>query len=143
MTDPSLKQTKLDPFETLGLPSNADEQQIRARYLELVKQFPPEREPEKFRQIQAAFAAARDPLTLADSLLEIPDNEDPPSWQDALDAQARKAPPIPVDFLLSLGNLTKSPSAQTSVDDGELAQQAHAENTPDSIVEHETGGVDE
>ncbi|REJ73773.1 MAG: J domain-containing protein, partial [Planctomycetota bacterium] len=50
-----------DPFQILGVPADAGEAEIRARYLELVKKFPPEREPEKFREVHAAYEAARDP----------------------------------------------------------------------------------
>ena len=34
-----------DPYEILGLPHSADETEIRRRYLELVRQFPPDRMP--------------------------------------------------------------------------------------------------
>ena len=32
-----------DPYVQLGLPPSADETEIRQRYLELVRQFPPDR----------------------------------------------------------------------------------------------------
>ena len=32
-----------DPYEVLGLPGDADDETIRRRYLELVRQFTPER----------------------------------------------------------------------------------------------------
>jgi hypothetical protein len=48
-------------YETLGLPANADEAQIRSRYLELVREFPPDRAPERFAEIRAAFDDLRDP----------------------------------------------------------------------------------
>ncbi|MGP0063466.1 MAG: J domain-containing protein [Isosphaeraceae bacterium] len=50
-----------DPYETLGLTPDAGEVEIRRRYLELVRQFPPDRAPERFTAIHAAYEALRDP----------------------------------------------------------------------------------
>jgi len=50
-----------DPYEVLGLTSDAGETEIRQRYLELVRAFPPERAPERFAAIHAAYEALRDP----------------------------------------------------------------------------------
>jgi DnaJ-class molecular chaperone len=49
-----------DPYKTLGLPADANDEAIRQRYLELVRQFPPERHPEKFAAIHAAYDSTRD-----------------------------------------------------------------------------------
>jgi curved DNA-binding protein CbpA len=38
-----------DPYTVLGLPPDSDDDTIRRRYLELVRRFPPEHHPEKFR----------------------------------------------------------------------------------------------
>jgi hypothetical protein len=99
-----------DPFETLGVPRNASEAEVRARYLELVRQFPPEREPSRFREIRAAFEAASDPLVLAMRLLQPPGAE-PPEWTDAIEEHKRRPPALTPDFLLSLGNRDTSPEA--------------------------------
>ena len=37
-----------DPYAELGLPTDATDEQIRRRYLELVRQNPPEQNPERF-----------------------------------------------------------------------------------------------
>lgn len=50
-----------DPYEVLELPPAADESQIRQRYLELVRAHPPDREPERFAEVHAAYEALRDP----------------------------------------------------------------------------------
>jgi curved DNA-binding protein CbpA len=50
-----------DPYETLGLTPDAAEAEIRRRYLELVREFPPDRAPERFTAIHAAYEALRDP----------------------------------------------------------------------------------
>jgi curved DNA-binding protein CbpA len=49
-----------DPYTVLGLPSDSDDEAIRRRYLELVKQFSPEHHPEKFAAIRQAYDSLRD-----------------------------------------------------------------------------------
>jgi curved DNA-binding protein CbpA len=49
-----------DPHIVLLLPADADDETIRRRYLELVKQFSPEHHPEKFAAIRAAYERLRD-----------------------------------------------------------------------------------
>jgi len=58
-----------DPFAVLGVSANASESEIRRQYLHLVKLNPPEQDAEKFRTIQRAYESARDPLVLAERLL--------------------------------------------------------------------------
>jgi DnaJ-class molecular chaperone len=48
--------------ETLGVSSTASEAEIRNRYLQLVREFPPDRAPEKFAEIRAAFDELRNPI---------------------------------------------------------------------------------
>jgi len=67
--------------ETLGVSSNADAAEIRNRYLQLVREFPPDRAPERFAEIRAAYDELRDPsvelgrrvftLTTRDSLADM------------------------------------------------------------------------
>jgi curved DNA-binding protein CbpA len=59
----------IDPYETMGLSPQADEREIRDRYLDLVRQFPPDREPERFASIRAAYEQLRDPAVRLRSLL--------------------------------------------------------------------------
>lgn len=92
-----------DPFTILGLSRDAGEAEVRARYLELVKQNPPEREPDKFREIRAAYEAAKNPLTLACRLLAAPDTE-VQQWAEVLNAQKKNPPRLTPAFILSLGN---------------------------------------
>lgn len=47
-------------WEVLGLPPNSTDEAIRERYLHLVRQFPPEREPARFAEIRAAYETLRD-----------------------------------------------------------------------------------
>jgi curved DNA-binding protein CbpA len=50
-----------DPYEVLDLKPDAGETEVRQRYLELVRAFPPDRAPERFAAIHAAYASLRDP----------------------------------------------------------------------------------
>jgi curved DNA-binding protein CbpA len=58
-----------DPYETLGLTTSAGEAEIRRRYLELVREFPPDRAPERFTAIHDAYEALRDPARRLQALL--------------------------------------------------------------------------
>jgi curved DNA-binding protein CbpA len=49
-----------DPHIVLGLAADADDETIRRRYLELVRQYSPEHHPEKFAAIRAAYERLRD-----------------------------------------------------------------------------------
>jgi len=49
-----------DPFSTLGVGEDADDDQIKQRYLSLVRLFPPDREPERFQVYRAAYEALSD-----------------------------------------------------------------------------------
>jgi DnaJ-class molecular chaperone len=51
-----------DPYEVLGLTPGASEDDIRQRYLALVREYPPERDPEKFAQVRHAYDQLRDPV---------------------------------------------------------------------------------
>lgn len=61
----------------------ADESEIRRRYLELVRQHSPEREPERFAEIRNAYEQLRDPVKRMErQLFEVDD-------QDSLDVVLR------------------------------------------------------
>jgi curved DNA-binding protein CbpA len=49
-----------DPYAVLGLAPDCDDEAIRRRYLELVRQFSPEHHPEKFAAVRAAYERLRD-----------------------------------------------------------------------------------
>src|SRR5205814_9450322 len=49
-----------DPYEVLGISADSDDDAIRRRYLELVRQYPPERAPEKFAAVRQAYESLRD-----------------------------------------------------------------------------------
>ena len=64
-----------DPYATLGLAADADDETIRRRYLELVRENPPERAPEKFAAIRHAYEQLKDVETrLKKRLFELDKN---------------------------------------------------------------------
>ena len=48
-----------DPYAVLGVDRTSDEAAIKRAYFRLVREYPPEREPEKFQQIRAAYDLVR------------------------------------------------------------------------------------
>jgi curved DNA-binding protein CbpA len=61
-----------DPYDVMELPRGSSEADIRRRYLELVRQFPPERAPERFTEIRAAYEQLRDPAARLEARLFEP-----------------------------------------------------------------------
>ena len=49
-----------DPFAILGVSFSADDSAIRKAYLNKVREFPPERDPDGFRQVRTAYEAIID-----------------------------------------------------------------------------------
>ena len=49
-----------DPYHVLDLPADTSDEDIRRRYLELVRQFSPEKHAEKFAAIRAAYEQLKD-----------------------------------------------------------------------------------
>ena len=49
-----------DPFTVLGVDEDAGDAEIRRRYLALVRDFPPDRAPDRFREYRAAYEAVSD-----------------------------------------------------------------------------------
>ena len=52
----------VDPYQILGLSQDASEDEIRQRYLALVREFSPERAPQRFAEIRNAYDQLRDPV---------------------------------------------------------------------------------
>jgi curved DNA-binding protein CbpA len=93
-----------DPYDVLGVPVHAGEADIRKRYLELVREFPPDRAPERFAAVRAAYEELRDPVRRLESRLLRPDRHD--SLESiAADLRGRLASArLPVDALLALAD---------------------------------------
>ena len=54
-----------NPYQVIGIASTATEQEIRRAYFGLVREHPPERDPESFKRIRAAYEMLRDPARRA------------------------------------------------------------------------------
>src|SRR4051812_33687812 len=93
-----------DPFEVLGLPPHADEAEIRGRYLELVREFPPDRAPERFAAVRAAYDQVRDPARRLRAQIFRPGTSDTlEALAEDLRARLRQAR-VPLDTLLALAD---------------------------------------
>jgi curved DNA-binding protein CbpA len=92
-----------DPYKVLGLGHDADVETIRARYLELVRNHPPEREPQRFGEIRAAYEQLRDPVVALQRRLFS--TTAGATFEDLMAAQRRdiRSRRIPTDLLLALG----------------------------------------
>ena len=94
-----------DPLEVLNLPATANEQEIRARYLELVRKFPPESAPDQFAEIRAAYDELSDPRQHLRRTLFRP-SEDAISAIIAEVSTASRTRRIPTVDLLAMGRDT-------------------------------------
>ena len=59
MTAKTVSKPPNDPYAVLGVEPAASEADIKRAYFRLVREFPPEREPEKFQQMRAAYEQVR------------------------------------------------------------------------------------
>jgi curved DNA-binding protein CbpA len=87
---PKLLPGITDPYVVLGLERDASQAEIRRTYFDLVRQYPPEQEPQTFKIIRAAYEKLRTPEVRAETdlfLLQAP--------------PARPAPPAPPAFDLA------------------------------------------
>ena len=50
-----------DPGKILGVSIDADEEEIRAAYLQKIREYPPDRSPEEFEKIRDAYELLHDP----------------------------------------------------------------------------------
>ncbi len=93
-----------DPYEVLGLSRTADEGETRRRYLELVRQFPPDRDPTRFAEIRAAYDEVRDPVRrLQNQVLEPDSGETITSLANEIrDRLRQELQKLPVETLLAM-----------------------------------------
>jgi curved DNA-binding protein CbpA len=62
-------ETGSDPWSVLGLAPEATDEQIRAAYIEKVKEFPPDRVGAQFENIRDAYEQLKDPYRRAKYLI--------------------------------------------------------------------------
>jgi len=68
---------KETPWDVLGLSQGASDPEVRAAYLEKIKQFPPDRKPQEFERIRDAYDLLRDPRRRAEALLLAVNPDEP------------------------------------------------------------------
>jgi curved DNA-binding protein CbpA len=91
-----------DPYDVLGLGRGADEAEVRRRYLELVRQHPPDRAPERFAAIREAYEQLRDPaVRLEAQLFRVATSDSLEAIAADLRARLRDAR-LPLPALLAL-----------------------------------------
>jgi curved DNA-binding protein CbpA len=56
-----------DPYEVLGIARTATAAVLKQAYFALVRAHPPERDPEMFKQVRAAYERLRDPSVRAET----------------------------------------------------------------------------
>jgi curved DNA-binding protein CbpA len=93
-----------DPYEVIGLAREASADEIKRAYFAMVRANPPERNPEQFKRIRAAYERLRDPAQRleADMFLLQP-------WPEP--ARRKRSPKLdlglsPADVLAALRALT-------------------------------------
>ena len=138
-----------DPYAVLGLPADSDDETIRRRYLELVRQFSPEHHPEKFaadprrptRAARPEHAAAPPPVRgrqatrRMDAIIEELACRSPPPpgvaedaadrWQQALTPEAHRRRPGRLPRLAAAGRRLP-PIRRTAGPTPESRRSAHA-----------------
>lgn len=77
MTSANLQST--DPYSVLGLPRGASLREVKRAYFDLVRQYPPEEQPDAFKIIRAAYEKLRTPDTKAETDLFL--FRPPPTWE--------------------------------------------------------------
>jgi DnaJ-class molecular chaperone len=91
-----------NPYQVLNLGPQADSETIRKRYLELVRRHPPERDPERFAEIRAAYDQIRDPVVnLKARLFDLTASQTIESLAARRKTDVRSQR-LPTDLLLSL-----------------------------------------
>jgi len=80
-------------FRVLGLSQGAGDGEIRERYVALVKEHPPDRDPEGFKEIQNAYERLKDlPARLEALLFEYDHTPDSQAFQRELMTDGMRQP---------------------------------------------------
>lgn len=90
-----------DPYKVLGIERQATEAEIKRAYFTLVREHPPERDPEGFKRIRAAYEQLRSERERAETDLFLIDDRqtDVDSW--VLKPSERSAEPEGVETILA------------------------------------------
>jgi curved DNA-binding protein CbpA len=93
-----------DPYEVLGLARTATAAELKQAYFALVRAHPPERDPQMFKQVRAAYERLRDPAARVETDMQLLERWPTP-------ARRRRAPKLdlavqPADVISAARALT-------------------------------------
>ena len=99
---------KRDPYAVLGVERRADEKTIKKAYFKKVRQFPPEKAPEKFKEIRTAYDQLRnaDRRAQVDLFLLQPPPGTPNRRKPSYDLSVHKEDIIRLALELAVGQLS-------------------------------------
>ncbi len=108
-----------DPYRVLDLPPDADDGRVRQAYLIKIQEFPPEKDPERFKAVRLAYETLKTlRLRLAYALF----NTEPVELEDILEhGLSSSTPGRPSEDLLRrtlAGGVGKSRFRETGADQG-------------------------
>jgi curved DNA-binding protein CbpA len=89
-----------DPYLVLGLPRTASQVEIKRSYFALIRQYPPETAPDKFKIVRAAYEKIKDATRRTETDIFLP--QAPPVWQPPPDHLSLDANFYPADVALIL-----------------------------------------
>ena len=98
--EPNPDLTASDPYLVLGLPKTASQIEIKRAYFALIRQYPPEADPEKFKIIRAAYEKIKDTARRAETDIFLP--QAPPAWKPPKVKTTLDTAFHPTDILLTL-----------------------------------------
>src|SRR3954453_14796256 len=96
-----------DPYETLGIARTATAAALKQAYFALGRPHPPERDPEMFKQVRAAYERLRDPATRIETDMLLLER-----WPSS--ARARRAPKL--DLAVQPADVISAARALTDLD---------------------------
>jgi curved DNA-binding protein CbpA len=96
--EPNLQAS--DPYAVLGLDKMADQAEVKRAYFALIRQHPPESEPENFKLIRAAYEKLKTAERRAETDIFL--LQPPPSWHPSETAPDVDSSFHPTDVLLAL-----------------------------------------
>lgn len=99
-----MKDSEFNPWEVLGVTQDTSDEAIRAAYLALVRENPPETAPDAFEQIRDAYEILRDPRQRMRHMLSADPTESFDSLLDRHPPDRRFVGPQP--WLQALEELT-------------------------------------
>ena len=97
-----MDESVTDAHVVLNVKLDASAEEVRRAYLDLVRQYPPDQDAVKFRQIHAAYELLSDPLNQAQAIVTRP--RERPNLSEIVASADEHRPRLKKLLLLALGN---------------------------------------